>query len=74
VSDRVGAAPDLVAGLGEIYPCGDVTSLASALSRALIEIKEPQIRETVRKHAARYSLDRTAAGFEEAVFAVAKPG
>ena len=24
LSDRVGATPDLVSGLGEIYPCGDI--------------------------------------------------
>jgi glycosyltransferase involved in cell wall biosynthesis len=73
VSDRVGAAPDLVDGLGEVYACGDVRGLVGALSRALIHVKDPRVRETVRQHAARYSLDRTAAGFEEAAFAVTKP-
>jgi glycosyltransferase involved in cell wall biosynthesis len=70
VSDRVGAAPDLVQGLGEIFPCGDIGSLAGALSRALSRVRDPQIRDTVRKHAARYSLDRTALGFEEAALAL----
>lgn len=70
VSDRVGAAPDLVQGLGEIYPCGNVEKLASALSRALIRVKEPGTRDQVRQHASRYSLDRTAAGFEQAVWAL----
>jgi glycosyltransferase involved in cell wall biosynthesis len=70
VSDRVGAGPDLVRGIGEIYPCGDVTSLAGALSKALAKIADPGIRDRVRRHAARYSLDTTAAGFEEAVLAL----
>jgi glycosyltransferase involved in cell wall biosynthesis len=74
VSDRVGAASDLVQGVGEVYACGDVAGLAAALSRAMQRIKDPGIRGTVRQHAARYSLDRTAAGFEEAALAVSKPG
>jgi glycosyltransferase involved in cell wall biosynthesis len=70
VSDRVGAARDLVSGLGEIYPCGDVPALAAALGRAINRAQEPATRQRVREHAARYSLDRTAAGFEEAAMAV----
>jgi glycosyltransferase involved in cell wall biosynthesis len=69
-SDRVGAVPDLVAGLGEVYPCGDIAGLAAALGRALSRVNHPHIRERVRQHAAKYSLERTAAGFEEAMFAV----
>ncbi len=72
VSDRVGAAPDLVVGVGEIYPCGDVARLAGALDRALSLTKDPHTRDRVRQHAARYCLDRTAAGFEEAVFAASR--
>lgn len=74
VSDRVGAAPDLVAGLGEIYPCGDIARLAEALSHALPLVNDPYTRDRVRQHAARYSLDRTAVGFEEAVFAISRKG
>ena len=70
VSDRVGAGPDLVRGIGEVYPCGDVTSLAAALSRALAKVEQPGIRERVRCYAARYSLDSTAAAFEQATVAV----
>jgi glycosyltransferase involved in cell wall biosynthesis len=70
VSDRVGAAPDLVEGVGEVYPCGDIAGLADALGRALSRANDPHIRDRVRQHVAGYSLDRTAAGFEEAVFAV----
>jgi len=72
VSDRVGAAPDLVAGLGEIYPCGNIARLADALSRALSLVNDPHTRDRVRQHAARYSLDRTAVGFEEAVFEISR--
>lgn len=75
VSDRVGAGPDLVRGVGEVYPCGDVAGLATALGRALVTIGDPGTRQRVRQHVARYSLDRTAAGFEEAVRSVtAGPG
>lgn len=33
VSDAVGAGPDLVHGIGEIFPCGDVPALARILER-----------------------------------------
>jgi len=71
VSDGVGAAPDLVSGLGEVYPCGDVPGLAVALSRCLERIQNPETRCHAQRHVARYSLERTAAGFEEAVLAMA---
>jgi glycosyltransferase involved in cell wall biosynthesis len=70
VSDRVGSAPDLVRGIGEVYPCGDVTGLAAALSRALVRIEDVETRDHMRRHVARYSLDRTAAGFEQAALAI----
>lgn len=71
-SDRVGAVPDLVDGIGEVYPCGDIPSLAASLSRALIRIKEPGIRSRIKHHVARYSLHHTAVGFEQAALAVHK--
>lgn len=74
VSDRVGAAPDLVFGVGEVYQWGDVTDLATALTRALARARDPRTRHRVRQHAARYSLERTAAGFEEAALAVSGGG
>jgi glycosyltransferase involved in cell wall biosynthesis len=70
VSDSVGCVPDLVRDVGEVFGCGDVSSLATALDKALRRIEEVGIRSEVRQHAARYSLDRTAAGFEEAVHAL----
>ena len=70
VSDRVGAAPDLVAGVGEVYPCGDVTALVAALGRALTCARDPRTRGRVTQHVARFSLDRTALGFETAALSV----
>jgi len=70
VSDRVGAARDLVHGVGEIYPCGNVGNLATALTRALEQANDPGTRDRVRRHVARYSLEQTAIGFEQAVSTV----
>lgn len=72
VSDRVGCGPDLVADAGEIFRCGDVGDLAGALDRALARAAQPGARDLVRKHAARYSLERTAEGFERAARAVSR--
>ena len=70
VSDRVGCALDLAAGVGEVYPCGDVARLTDALMRAIGRLVDPGLRGTMQRHVERYSLDRTAAGFEQAVLAV----
>jgi len=67
VSNQVGAGPDLVNGLGEIYPCGDVYGLAEAMGRALARVGEPEIRDRVRERVALCSMERTAIGFEEAI-------
>jgi len=74
VSDRVGCGPDLVKGVGEIYPCGDIEGLAVALGRALERIKEPDIRDRVRGHGAPYGLLHTAIGYEQAALAVSHKG
>jgi glycosyltransferase involved in cell wall biosynthesis len=66
VSDRVGAAADLVAGVGEIYPCGDVAGLTAALGRALDKIGDPDTAKRVRERVDGYGIERTAAGFERA--------
>jgi len=67
VSDRVGCGSDLADGIGEVYSCGDIGQLAAALGRALDRIKEPDIRDRVRRHVAPYSLERTAVGYEKGV-------
>jgi glycosyltransferase involved in cell wall biosynthesis len=75
VSDRVGAGPDLVAGLGEVFGCGDVAGLAAALARALARLGEPraraELRDRVRERVGGFDLDRTAAAFEQAALTVA---
>jgi glycosyltransferase involved in cell wall biosynthesis len=66
VSDRVGAAPDLVAGLGEVYRCGDVADLAAALNRALSALGDPGLAQRIAQRVDRYGIEQTAAGFEQA--------
>lgn len=72
VSDRVGAARDLASDVGEVYPCGDIPGLASALNRALARVRDPETRSRVQQHVARYNLDSTAVGFEQAALAVSR--
>jgi glycosyltransferase involved in cell wall biosynthesis len=71
VSDRVGCAPDLASGVGEIFPYGDVHALADALRRAVARLDDTRTRNRIRQHINRYSLARTAAGFEQAARDVA---
>ena len=71
VSDQVGCAPDLAKGVGEVFRCGDVPSLADALSRAVARLADPDVRLRVQEHVERYSIERTATGFEQAALAVA---
>jgi glycosyltransferase involved in cell wall biosynthesis len=66
VSAGVRCGADLVAGLGEIYPAGDVTALAAALDRALDRIGEPDLAKRIRERSDRYGIEATAAGFEHA--------
>ena len=70
VSDQVGCGADLVSGIGEIFPYGNVPALADALSRALIRSQDPHTRADMRRHVSRYSLERTTEGFEQAALAV----
>src|ERR1039457_636326 len=72
VSDRVGAGPDLVDGIGEVYPCGDITALTEALRRALGRLADAEVKDQVRGHVARYSIDVTAAGVEQAALSVSE--
>ena len=70
LSDRVGAAPDLAAGVGEVYPCGDVPALvrhSAVRSSARWTPGNPKPDEGARGPV---QLDRTAAGFEAAALAV----
>jgi glycosyltransferase involved in cell wall biosynthesis len=74
VSDRVGCAPDLVAGLGEVYPSGDVAALTAALRRGLARLGDPGLAGSLRQRVADYGIDATAAGFEQAAAAVVTEG
>jgi glycosyltransferase involved in cell wall biosynthesis len=66
VSDGVGCAADLVAGIGEVYPRGDPAALAVALSRALGRLNDPDLAKRVQQRIDRYGIEQTAAGFEHA--------
>jgi len=68
VSDAVGCAPDLVRGLGEVFPVGDVDALAAALRRAADDA--PGRREKISDRLAGFTVDATAAGYEQAAMAL----
>jgi len=72
VSDRVGAASDLVDGVGEIFAWGDVAALTEALRRALGRLGDPEASDQARRRVAQYSIDIAAAGFEEATLAASE--
>jgi len=72
VSNQVGAAPDLVDGIGEVFRCGDVTALTAALRRALGRLGDPEVGDQVRRRVAQYSIDVTAVGFEQAALAASE--
>lgn len=73
VSDQVGCGPDLVRGLGEIYPCGDIDALAAALRRALSQVGDPGLAGRLRQRVAGYGIEVTALGFERAAHAALVP-
>jgi glycosyltransferase involved in cell wall biosynthesis len=68
VSDAVGCAPDLVAGVGEIVPVGDIDELAGALAKAAREACDR--REKIRRRLELYTVTQTARGFEQAALAL----
>jgi glycosyltransferase involved in cell wall biosynthesis len=73
VSDAVGCAPDLVAGVGEIFAVGNVSSLARALITASRDA--PRRRENIRRRLERFTLTETARGYERAALALRRqPG
>ena len=71
VSQAVGCAADLVEGVGEVFPVGDVPALAAALIRAAANAAERQLR--VRARLSRFTLATTASGYERAAIALARP-
>lgn len=66
VSDAVGCAPDLVASrsTGEIYPVGDVESLADSLERVL---KDKNEYSGIKEKIELYSIEAAVTGIVEAV-------
>ena len=68
VSDAVGCGPDLVAGIGEVFPVGDVGALADALGRVARDA--PARRARLRDRLAGFTIAATAAGYEQAAIAL----
>jgi glycosyltransferase involved in cell wall biosynthesis len=64
VSDAVGCAADLVDGMGEIVPVGDIEALAGALMRAGRD--DPGRRQEMQRRLERYEVAETAQGYEQA--------
>jgi glycosyltransferase involved in cell wall biosynthesis len=71
VSDAVGCAADLVEGVGEVFPVGDVGALAAALTRACSDARDR--REHIRARLSRFTLAATASGYEQAAVALSRP-
>jgi glycosyltransferase involved in cell wall biosynthesis len=73
VSDRVGAAPDLIkpGETGEVFPADDLGGLADALSRAARLSNRPEVRLRCRALVAGYSVEAAAAGVVAAFRSVA---
>jgi len=70
VSDAVGCGPDLVHGIGEVFPAGDVGALAAALTRVAAESRERA--GLLPDRLAGYTVAATAAGFEQAAVALSR--
>jgi glycosyltransferase involved in cell wall biosynthesis len=70
VSDAVGCGPDLVDGIGEVFPVGDVDALAAALSTVARDI--PPRRARLASRLKGFTVAQTAAGFEQAAITLAR--
>jgi glycosyltransferase involved in cell wall biosynthesis len=68
VTDAVGCAPDLVQGVGEIVPVGNIDELAGALVRASQDAFAR--REMIRRRLECYTVTETARGYERAALAL----
>ncbi len=74
VSDHVGAAPDLVDGIGYVFPVGDIDALATCLDLAVDAAGDPYRINSVHDRASSFTLDLTAEGFETAAHATCHLG
>jgi glycosyltransferase involved in cell wall biosynthesis len=70
VSDAVGCGPDLVAGIGEVFPAGDVGALADTLR--LVARDVPARRARLRERIEGFTIAATAAGYEQAAVALGR--
>ena len=61
VSDAVGCGPDLVSGIGWVYPAGDVSALARAIAEACAPDALTGLRAAARERSAQYRIAETAA-------------
>jgi glycosyltransferase involved in cell wall biosynthesis len=68
VSEAVGCAPDLVDGIGEVVPVGNIDELASALTRA--SRGACASREKIQQRLRHYTILETALGYEQAALAL----
>jgi glycosyltransferase involved in cell wall biosynthesis len=68
VSDAVGCAPDLVQGVGEVFPVGDINSLAQGLLRASKSAGD--LADVTRRRLDQFSIVQTASGYEQAALAL----
>jgi glycosyltransferase involved in cell wall biosynthesis len=68
VSNAVGCAADLVDGIGEIVPVGDIEALAGALMRAGRD--QPDRHHEMQRRLERYAVAETAKGYESAALAL----
>ena len=68
VSDAVGCAPDLVKGVGEVFPVGDIDSLAQGLLRASKSAGD--LADLIRRRLDQFTIVQTAAGDERAALAL----
>jgi len=64
VSNAVGCAPDLVAGLGEVYPTGDLDELVLALTRALDTSAAPDRYANLLSRLSLYDLEHCVSQYE----------
>jgi glycosyltransferase involved in cell wall biosynthesis len=70
VSDAVGCGPDLVEGIGEVFPAGDVGALADTLRRVAHDL--PVRRARLHDRMAGFTIAATAAGYEQAAIALGR--
>lgn len=57
VSNLVGCGPDLVEGVGEIFPVGDIDGLVDAIKRVIVSLSDR--KQKVKPRIEQYSLNRS---------------